>query len=744
MTAPQVCTEVDAEENDNAATALTLPTNGSLRGGSICGADVDFYKFTVASGDDVVVSVVPGEGAGVVTADVLSGATVLDTAGAGNDAAVDNATAGTLNVRVQSRGGDVGYSLRVTTSAAPPQCVQTDAEPNNTETEARPLTAATQNGQICAGDVDQWRFTTNALDDINVVLSGNNVRARLFNAGGAVVAEGTGTFSGVDVDAGVHRVEVKGTSGTIESAYSVTVDVVTEPEPDVCAEGGLEPDSRTAPRTLTTDGSPQNGRACADESDFFGFTISGGANDVALSTRFIDADGDIDVRLLDSTGALITNSAGVADEELIIRNLAAGSYVLEVFGFSGAENIYTVSASIITCTEDDFEPNNSASSAVPIAAGAVTATRCPQNDDFFGIRLETGDTLDARLVGAGLTMQLVSTVGTVLQADAADGANRRLQVSTLPAGRYALRITGAGATAATYTLTPTITPSPSRCVDDGAEPNNASDAAFALDGASLADGSYDLSTLNMCEGSNDFFAVDLAGSKSVRVFLDHDTASDLDVEVLEQRGTSGLYRSLGRAIALSGFEDEVGGLMNAGGRVVVRVAEFGTMPTAGLPYTLGLEVGDPPNFGCVDDKFDTWTSTDDASGARITRTHTNDDDVDPNTSDNIIVAPNDLSPPESLPQLRICPNNSDFFRVQVAANQKLNVDVNYVHSDSRDIDIRVFEQGVATALSCPTLQCDGVDGTEHFDITPTAAKTYFIEVLGFQGSENRYDLSVTN
>ena len=35
------------------------------------------------------------------------------------------------------------------------------------------------------------------------------------------------------------------------------------------------------------------------------------------------------------------------------------------------------------------------------------------------------------------------------------------------------RVTGSGANPINYTLTPTITPSPARCVDDGAEPNNA-------------------------------------------------------------------------------------------------------------------------------------------------------------------------------------------------------------------------------------------------------------------------------
>ncbi len=745
--APDVaCVELDAEDNDSSGSALDIPSSGALRSGSICDGDVDFWTFDADVGDDVTVSVTPGDGSGVVSIDVLDGNTILASGAAGSDAVVDNAPGAALFVRVQASDGDVGYSLRVTTAAAPPQCIQQDAEPNDTEAQARPLTPdTTQSGQICAADIDQWRFTANALDDATVTLTGSNVRARLLDSDGAVVGEGTTSFTAVDVDAGNLRVEVSGASSSVEAAYTVRVTLSPEPAPDPCVEGGLEPDSRSTPRALAADGTPASGRVCTTESDFFGFTVpAGNTRTVGVSARFTDADGDLDLRLLDVTGATITSSAGVTDEELIIRDLAPGDYVVEIFGFAGAVNTYSVSATIVTCTEDAFEPNDSADKAFPASARSFSATRCPQNDDFYGVRLETGDALDASLTGAGLTMQLVSSTGTVLQGDVVDGLDRRLQVSALPAGRYGLRVTGSALNAVSYTLAPTITADPARCVDDSAEPNNASTTNFLLDSAALADGSYELSGLTMCESSNDFFAVDVAGAKSLRAFLVHDLSADLDVEVLEQRGTSGLYRSLGSAVSLAGFLDEVAGQMNVGGRVVVRVAEFGTMPAAGLPYTLGLEVGDPQNAACVDDRFDTWTSTEDDGATLVFRTHNNDASTDVDIGDTVHTAPIDLSPPETLGQLRICPDNSDFFKVQVAANQRLAVDVVYVHDDDADIDLQVFEQGSATALDCPTLQCDGVDGNEHFDVTPTTATTYFIEVFGFAGSSNRYNLTVSN
>jgi hypothetical protein len=765
ITLPHVCTELDTEPNNTNGAALPLPTDGSLHTGQICPDDVDLWRLAANAGDDVTITLGAGDGDGAPTLEVLSATgSVLARGDASAPVVVDNVAAGNVFVRVAAGGGEVGYTLRATTSAAPPACVQTDAEPNDQTTQAAALTPGLAvNGQVCAGDVDQWRFSANALDDAVVTLTGTGVRARVFDGGGAVVGEGTGTIALTDLSAGSYRVEVKGQLLTSEGAYSVGVVLTPEPAADPCSEGGLEPDMAAAPRTLLTDGAAQNGRICnsavtgtGNDVDFFGFAVTGTTRKVGISVRFVHAMGDIDVRVKDATGALIKTSAGVADEEFVLVDLAPGSYVVEVYGFSGAQNSYTIAASLVTCTDDDFEQNDSASTAVPVSGRALQAVRCPADDDFWAIRLEAGDALDARLAGSSLTMSLVSSTGSLQQADVDDGAGgRRLQASGLPAGRYALRVTGSGAAQSSYTLTPSITPSPARCVDDGAEPNNGSTDAFVIDSAGLADGSYALSTLTMCDGSanTDTFFVDVPGGRTVRVALDHVTTTDLDVEVLEKRGTSALYRTLAVGDAFAGVVDSVGGVMNVGGRLLVRVTEFGTQPPAGLPYGLGIEVGDPPNLACVDDRFDTWTgSTSDAGGANPrTIRFTNDNDTDADNDPLTTVAPVPLSPPETLTSLRICPDNSDFFSVSLTQGQRLVVDVDYAHSVGHDIDLHVFGpdgSGATTdadtlpdSLSCSS--CAGVDGNEHFDSTAPLAGTYFIEVYGFSSSENAYDLRVT-
>jgi hypothetical protein len=749
VTAPVVCEQLDAEPNDTNATATALPAD-ALRTGRICGADVDLWRIVTAAGDDVTVTLGAADGEGALAVALLApGGAVLAQGDSTAPVVLDGAPAGGVIVRVTATGGDVGYTLRATTSAAPPACVQTDAEPNDQPAQAQPLpAAAAADGRVCAGDVDQWRFAANALDDARISLTGTGVRARVLDDTGAVRGEGTASFTVVDLGAGSHRVEISGQTATTEAAYTVGVALTPEPVADPCEEGGLEPDDAASPRALATDNAAVAGRVCADDTDFFRFTVPA-TRTVAVSVRFVDANGDIDVRLKDAAGALVQSAAGVTDEELIVRQLSAGDYVVEVFGFAGAVNTYTVAASVVTCTEDDFENNDAAATAVPVAGRAVAATRCPADDDFWAVRLESGDALDARLVGTGLSLSLLSATGGFLQGDAADGGNRRLQASGLPAGRYLLRVTGTGAGEVAYTLTPNITPTPARCVDDGAEPNNNTGEPFVLDASSLADGSYALSTLVICDGTAnaDVFAVDVPGGRSVRFALDHATTSDLDIEVLEQRGASGLFRSLARALSLAGTLDSVGGVANVGARYLVRVDEFGSQPAAGLPYTLGIEVDSPPNTACVDDRFDTWTATDGTQTQRFE----NDDDTDADNDPQTTVGPVPLSPPETLSSLRICPGDADFYSVSLTAGQRLVVDVTYVHAAGRDVDLRVYgpddsrtpadTDALPDTLSCTA--CTGTDGTERFEGTASKAGTHFIEVFGFASGENAYDLVVT-
>ena len=75
----------------------------------------------------------------------------------------------------------------------------------------------------------------------------------------------------------------------------------------------------------------------ADTADFYKFTTTtaGGTAEI----QFKNAQGDIDLALLDTTGKVLVSSNGTTDgEKVTMGSLAAGTYILKVAGKSGAYN----------------------------------------------------------------------------------------------------------------------------------------------------------------------------------------------------------------------------------------------------------------------------------------------------------------------------------------------------------------------------------------------------------------------
>jgi Bacterial pre-peptidase C-terminal domain len=731
------CEDVDSEPNDDNADAIDIPTDGALRSGSICGPDTDVWTFSATAGEDIDVSVTAGDGSGTLTVSLENAAgTVLAT---GINASADDVSAGVYFVSISGT-GERAYTVRVTSSATPPACTQTDAEPNNADAQAILLNPGTvASGTICAADTDQFRFAATALDDAQITLTGAGLTARLVRASdGQQIAQGT-SFSAPNLAAGGYRVVVTGNNASTEGSYTLNVTITPEPVADPCDEGGLEPDD-TDPRTLPLDGTPLAGRICASDTDYFGIELEF-ASRLTVTARFTDADGDLDMRLVDDAGVTVDSAASVTDNETIVEDLQAGSYQVRIYGWSSAVNTYTMEATLTGCVPDDeFENNSAASKATPIRPGALAAARCPGDDDYYALRLENGDALDVTLAptGGALTMSLVSTTGTLLQSDVANGAGRRLQTSGLAAGRYLVRVTGASADRVSYTLNPSVTPSPARCVDDGASPNENVAGAYVLDGEGLLDGSYEIGALVMCTiGDVDFFSIDLPSQKSVALQLSFATQYDVDVELLEPRGDTGFTRSISRSFATDA-QDRIAGIINKAGRYTIRTVGFDTGP---LPYGVGIEVANLPNQPCVDDRFDTWTATSSGGG---TTAKNNDAASDAVT----------LSLGETLAAQRICPSNRDWYRVSLASGDTVSITVDYAHASGRDIDVRAYgpqsqttvlatctqaNNTTGTGLSCASV---GVDGSEALTFTATAAGEHFIEVYGFGTGENEYTLSV--
>lgn len=105
----------------------------------------------------------------------------------------------------------------------------------------------------------------------------------------------------------------------------------------------------TGPRTLS-------GLRLLDGGDNFRFqtTTTGTASDF-VQINFTHALGDVDLRLYNSAGALVSSSGGVIDSERISLNgLAAGAYTVQVYGYAGATNPnYSLEVNYVADLEDN-------------------------------------------------------------------------------------------------------------------------------------------------------------------------------------------------------------------------------------------------------------------------------------------------------------------------------------------------------------------------------------------------------
>jgi hypothetical protein len=114
---------------------------------------------------------------------------------------------------------------------------------------------------------------------------------------------------------------------------------------------------------------------------------------------------DLDLFLYDASGEQIAHSAGSTSSEHVASCLSAGTYYVEVFGsslFGTARNPYqltytsTAQSCTAACVDDSHEPDSSATAARTAVLPDFSSTGnqiCPDNDDWYKVRVFTGDTL---------------------------------------------------------------------------------------------------------------------------------------------------------------------------------------------------------------------------------------------------------------------------------------------------------------------------------------------------------------
>lgn len=139
-----------------------------------------------------------------------------------------------------------------------------------------------------------------------------------------------------------------GNANDVEKAHTWTAFcslpvIEDEPPPTTCEDGNDFPTSATP---IGAD--PIEATICSDsEADFFQFEVTG-TQVATIDLSFQHSVGDLDLLLQTSAGIRVASSASTNDTEHISTTLQAGTYVIKVYGYSGATGDYTLTTSLET------------------------------------------------------------------------------------------------------------------------------------------------------------------------------------------------------------------------------------------------------------------------------------------------------------------------------------------------------------------------------------------------------------
>jgi hypothetical protein len=250
-----------------------------------------------------------------------------------------------------SRYGSVGaYTASV---SGDPVCVGLDGlEPNDTTSTASVAASGTTiASRTCAGDDDHVGIEAVAGQQITASLefahADGNLDLALVKPSGGVVATSAST---TDDEAVTHTATETGiyvarvfSPPSASVTYDLTLTSATCPPDDA-----LEPNDSFALARSITSGSTVRGIACPADPDVFSIPASVGQR-IDVRVDFAHRFGNLDLRLLDPTGAQVAIAQSTTDDEAISHvALKAGSYRIQVDGIAGAANTYALTATVAT------------------------------------------------------------------------------------------------------------------------------------------------------------------------------------------------------------------------------------------------------------------------------------------------------------------------------------------------------------------------------------------------------------
>ena len=616
----------------------------------------------------------------------------------------------------------------------PTSCPPDSFEPNDTDAAAVPVTIGLHAGlTACDTDLNDWYLVTLAAgDELTVDVTFANAEGDIDL--GVYDPTGAALGSSVSVDddesvgpitattSGDHFVLVQlyADAGTIPgNTYDMELTLGTTV---TCTADAFEPNDSDGVAAPVPAGSHVGLTACPTDDDWYAITLAAG-DELTVDLTFANAEGDIDLEVVDPLGFNLGASASSDDDESVgpVTANNAGDHLVHVTLYADAGSVpgnsYDMdltTTGAATCAADAFEPNDSDLAAAPITSGSHAGlTACDTDiDDWYALPLVAGDELTVDLffvddegdidlevfdpagnsMGSGASMDDNESVGPVLAAITGDHVvhvQLYADAGSVPGNSYDMDLA--------------VVPFVATCAGDGFEPNDTDAAAVTITPGSHAG-------LTACPDDGwDWYAVPLVTGETIDVQLTFAHAEgDIDLEVFDPAGTS-----LGGS--WTSTDDETAGTFTAAvdGDHLIAVelyADTGSVP--GNSYDMDVNVGGAPI--CTPDA------------------------LEPNDTE---AAANLLSAGTQT-GLTACDTDDDWYAIDLAIGAELTVDVLFSAAEG-DIDIEVFDPSGASLGMGNSVTDDETVGP----ITAATAGLHTVQValFGDSGSVpgNPYDMDLT-
>jgi hypothetical protein len=354
----------------------------------------------------------------------------------------------------------------------PPSCVADTFEENDSAAAASTavpldgteLTALT----ACDQDPDYYAFDLAVGDRVQIAVlfthAEGDVDARLESASGTTLA----SSASVDDDealgftattAGRHVLRVwlyRDQGATPGNTYRLRITKTSAPPPPppppMCAADRLEEnDAQSAARAVAAPVTEAGLTLCTGDDDFYAVTLTPG-DQLGVTLTFTHAEGDVDLRLLSSTGANLASSVTTQDRESLTytaftpETVAVRAYLYRDQGSTPGTTYTLATTRAVVCPADRYEPNDDQLDQVSIVAGTFTGlSLCAADADHFVVRLARNQrlTVTARFTHAegDLDLYVADDLGFVVAESTSTDDDESLTYVAPYAGEFTIATT---------------------------------------------------------------------------------------------------------------------------------------------------------------------------------------------------------------------------------------------------------------------------------------------------------------